>query len=102
MFNMTMNIFQLKTGIEGALAMAIPSIPKEHADPMDREFTPTPVIVADLAIDLERQIKKGNKMLTHNKEPEDTADRDAQARCVSTVPPSIPEAALGPTENTGR
>ena len=35
MFNMTMNVIQLKAGIEGALAAAIPSIPKEQIDPMD-------------------------------------------------------------------
>ena len=102
MFNMTMNVIQLKAGIEGALAAAIPSIPKEQTDPMDWEFTPTPVIVIDLAIDLERQIKKGKKTLTPNENPEDKADRDARARRGGTVPPSTPGAALGPTENTGR
>ena len=35
MFNMTMNVIQLKTGIEGALAVVIPSIPKDQTDPMD-------------------------------------------------------------------
>ena len=99
---MTMNVIQLKAGIEGALAAAIPSIPKEQTDPMDWEFTPTPVTVTDLAIDLERQIKRGKKTVTPNENPEDKADRDARARCGGTVPPSTPRAALGPTENTGR
>ena len=53
MFNMTMNVIQFKTGIEGALATVVPNIPKEQTDPMDWEFTPNPVVVADLAIDLE-------------------------------------------------
>ena len=102
MFNMTMNVIQLKAGIENALAAAIPSIPKEQTDPMDWEFTPTPVIVADLAVDLERQIKKGKKTLTSNENPEDKADRDARARRGGTAPPPTPGAALGPTETTGR
>ena len=102
MFNMTMNIMQLKAGIERALAAAIPSIPKEQTDPMDWEFIPTAVTVADLAIDLERQIKGGKKTLTPDENPADKADRDARARRGGTVPPSTPEAALGPTENTGR
>ena len=34
-FNTTMNVIQLKVGIEGPLAAAIPSIPKEQTDPMD-------------------------------------------------------------------
>ena len=34
MFNMTMNVIQLKVAIEDALATAIPSIPKERTDPM--------------------------------------------------------------------
>ena len=74
MFNMTMNIFQLKRGIEGALALAIPSIPKEQAERMDGEFTLTPIVVADLAIDLERQIEKEKKKLTPNEDPENKAD----------------------------
>ena len=102
MFNMTMNVIQLKAGIEGALAAAIPSIPNEHTDPMDWEFTPTPVTVTALAIDLERQIKRGKKILTPNENPEDKPDRDAHTRRGGTVPPSAPGAALGPTENTGR
>ena len=53
MFNMTMTVIQLKTGIEGALATVVPNIPKEQADPMDWEFTPNLVIVADVAIDLQ-------------------------------------------------
>ena len=57
-FNMIMKVIQLKAGIEGALAMTIPSILQEQADPMDWDFTPTPVIGADVAIDLERQIRK--------------------------------------------
>ena len=102
MFNKTMNVIQLKAGIENALAAAIPSIPKEQTDPMDLEFTPTPVIVADLVVDLERQIKKGKKTLTPNENPEDNADRDARARRGGTAPPPTPGAALGPTETTGR
>ena len=47
---------------------------------MDWECTPTPAIVTDLAVDLERQIKKGKKKLTPNENPEDKADRDARAR----------------------
>ena len=102
MFNMTMNIIQFKAGIEGALAAAIPSIPKEQTDPIDWEFTPTPVTGTDLAIDLERQIMRGKKTLTPNKNPEDKADRDARVRRGGTVPPPTIGAALGPTENTGR
>ena len=54
MFNMTMKINQLKAGIEGVLAAAILSIPKQQTDAMDWELTPTPVTVTDLAIDLQR------------------------------------------------
>ena len=64
-------------GIESAIAKVEPNIPKEQTDPMDWEFTPNPVIVADLAIDLEQKIKKGKNKLTPNKDPEDKADRDA-------------------------
>ena len=99
---MTMNVIQLKMGIKGALATVVPNIPKEQTDPMDWEFTPNLVIVADLAIDLEQKIKKGKKELTPNEDPEDKADRDARARHGGRVPPSTPRAALGPTENTGR
>ena len=102
MFNMTMNVIQLKTGIEGALAIVVPNISKEQTDHIDWEFTRNPVIVADLAIDLEQKIKKGKKKLTPNEDPDDKADRDARARRGGTVPPSTPGAALGPTENTGR
>ena len=35
MFNITMNVIQLKTGIEGALAEVIPTIPKEQTYLMD-------------------------------------------------------------------
>ena len=35
MFNMTMNVIQLKTGIEGALATVVPSIQKERTHFMD-------------------------------------------------------------------
>ena len=35
MINMTVNIMQLKTGIEGAISMGIPSIWKERADHID-------------------------------------------------------------------
>ena len=35
MFNMTMNVIQLKTGIESALAVVIPTIPKEQTYLMD-------------------------------------------------------------------
>ena len=41
---------------------------------MDWEVTPTPVVVANLAIDLERQLKKGIKKLTPKEDPEDKAD----------------------------
>ena len=61
MFNMIMNVIQLKTGIEGALAMGIPGIPKEQANPMDWEFTPTPFVVAELAIDVEVESTKENR-----------------------------------------
>ena len=71
---MTINVIQLKTRIEGALAMAIPRIPKGQADPMDWEFTPTTVIVTELTIELERQIKKSKTKLTLNEDPEDKAD----------------------------
>ena len=98
MFNITMNVIQLKAVIEGTLAAAIPSIPKEQTDPIDWEFTPTPVTVTDLVIDLERQIKKGKKTLTFNEHPKDKADRDARARCGGTVPPCTPRAALGPID----
>ena len=54
MFNMIMNVSLLKAGINGALSAAIPSFPKEQTDPMDWEFTPIPVTVTDLALDLER------------------------------------------------
>ena len=50
MFNMTMKVIQLKAGIEDALAVTIPRILKEQRDHIDWEFTPTPVIVTDLAI----------------------------------------------------
>ena len=66
MFNMTMNVIQLMVGIEGALAVAIPSIPKQQTDPIAREFTPTSDTVTHLAIDLERQIQKGKNILTPN------------------------------------
>ena len=102
MFNMAMNVIQLKARIEGALAAAIPSIPKEQTYPMYWECTPTPVTVTDLTIDLERQIKRGKKTITPNVDPEDKADRDACARRGGTVPPSTPGAALRPTENTGQ
>ena len=102
MFNMTMNVIQLKMGIEGVLVTVVPNIPKEQTDPMVWEFTPNPVIVADLAIDLEHKIIKGKRKLTPNEDPKDKADRVAPARRGGTVPPSTPEAALGPTENTGQ
>ena len=77
MFNMTMNVIQLKTGIEGTLATIVPNIPKEQTDLMDWEFTPNPVIVTDLAINLEQKMKKSKKKLTLTENPEDKADRDA-------------------------
>ena len=74
MFNMTMNVIQLKMGIEGALATIVLSIPKEQTHPMGWEFIPNLVIVADLAIDLEQKFKKSKKMLTPNQTPEDKAE----------------------------
>ena len=44
---------------------------------MDWKFTHTLVVVANLAIDLDRQIKKGKKKLTLNEDPKDKADQDA-------------------------
>ena len=80
MFNMSMNVIQLKTGIESALAIAITSIPKEKADLRDWEFTRTPIVVADVAMDLERPITKGKKKLSPNEDPEDKDDGDNRAR----------------------
>ena len=77
MFNTTMNVIQLKTGIEGTLGTVVPNIWKEQTDLMDWEFTPNLLIVADLAIDLEQKIKKGKKKVTPNEDPDDKADRDA-------------------------
>ena len=99
-FYLTWNVIQLKAGIEGALAAAIPSIPKEQTDLMDWEFIPPTVTVSDLAIDLERQIKKGKRTLTPIENAEDKADQVTRARRGGTVPPSTTGAALGPTENT--
>ena len=82
--------------------MAIPSIPKDQADPMDWAFTPTTFVVADLAIDLERQIKKGKKKLTPNEDTQDKADRRARVRHGGSAPPPTRRAALGPCENTSR
>ena len=102
MFNMTMNVIQLKMGIEGALATIVLSIPKEQTHPMGWEFIANLVIVADLAIDLEQKFKKGKKMLTPNQTPEDKAEWDVRARRGGTAPPPTTGVALGPTENTGR
>ena len=101
-FYVTRNVIQLKAGIEGALAAAIPSFPKEQTNLMDWEFIPTTATVTDLAIDLERQIKKGKRTLTPIENAEDKADQDARARRGGTVPHSTTGAALGPTENTCR
>ena len=68
MSKMTMKVIQLKTGIKVTLAIAIPSIPKEQAELMDSECTPTLVVVVNLAIDPESQIKKGKKKLTPNED----------------------------------
>ena len=59
MFNMTMNVIQLKKSIEGALASVVPNIPKEQTNPMDWEFTPVPIVLLDLAMNLEQKFKKG-------------------------------------------
>ena len=101
-FNMTMHVIQLQTGIESGIIMAISSIPKEQTDLMDWEFTRTPVVVTDLAVDLEQQFKKGKKKLTCNRDSEHQADQDAQVRHRGTALPPPPEAELGPTENTGQ
>ena len=82
--------------------MAMPSTSKKQADFMDEEFTPTPVVVADLTIDLGSQIQKGNNKLTPNEDPEVKADRDVQDRHGGIAPPPTPGAAVGPTKNTDR
>ena len=61
MFNMTINLKQLKTRVEGVLAALVLNIAKEQTDPIDGELTAYSGIVPHLPIDLEHTIQKAKK-----------------------------------------
>ena len=77
-------------------------IEKDGEDSMDWEWTPKPLPISDLAIDLKNKIKKGKSQYTPAEDPGDAADRAARSQRGGTVPPPTPKGSLGCSENTGR
>ena len=64
-----------------------PPTEKEGEDSMDWEWTPKPLPIPDLAIDLKNHIQKGKNKYTPSEDPMYAADRAARSQRGGTVPP---------------
>ena len=100
-YNMTIHTFDLRVQLIAALTETPPT-EKDGEDSMDWEWTPKPLSIPDLAINLKNKIKKGKSQYTPTEDPGDAADRAARSQRGGTVPPLTPKGSLGSSENTGR